>query len=210
MGSPIPEASPPISLATQHGHLLRRYPNSRITRGRERLMWSGGLTPAEYSATYELLIDHQIGKSPLVYVVRPRLQVVQGQALPHVYSLNTLCLFLGNREWHDSIPIADTLVPWASEWLLFYELWLATGGEWLGEGEHPPPGPLDRRARRRSGRQNTSSLKRLTLALQLVYGVHTDLEELLFNAKLGSNLPGPETLARLHDLAGGRASGGFS
>jgi hypothetical protein len=210
MGSPIPNASPPISLAAQQGHLLRRYPNSRVVRGRERLVWSGGLTPTEYSATYEVLIDHQIGKSPLVYVARPRLRLVDGQALPHVYPLNTLCLFLGNREWHDSIPIADTLVPWASEWLLFYELWLATGGEWLGEGEHPLPGPLDRRARRRSGRQNTSSLKRLTLALQLVYGVHTDLEKLLFNAKLGSNLPGPETLTRLHDLAGGRASGGFS
>jgi hypothetical protein len=61
------------------------------------------------------------------------------RALPHVYPLNTLCLFLGNREWHESIPIADTLVPWASEWLLYYELWLATG-EWLGGGEHPPPG----------------------------------------------------------------------
>jgi hypothetical protein len=32
--------------------------------------------------------------------------------------------------------IADTLVPWASEWLFDYELWLATG-EWYGGGiEH--------------------------------------------------------------------------
>jgi hypothetical protein len=124
MGSLPPDASSPISLAAQQGHLLRRYPASRVVRRRERLVWSGTLTPADYTATYELLIDHQIGKPPLVYVVRPRLRLVNGQGLPHVYPLNTLCLFLGHREWHESIPIADTLVPWASEWLLFYELWL--------------------------------------------------------------------------------------
>jgi hypothetical protein len=184
MGSPIPKASPPISLPTQHGHLLRRYPNSRVVRGRERLVWLGESTPADYTATYELLIDHQIGKPPLVYVARPRLQLVDGQALPHVYPLNTLCLFLGNREWHESIPIADTLVPWASEWLLFYELWLATG-EWLGGGEHPPPGPTNRRSRRGSGHHDALKLQRLTSALQCVYGGQADLDQLLFNARLG-------------------------
>lgn len=189
MGSLPPDASPPISLAAQQGHLLRRYPDSRVVRRRERLIWSGMLTPAEYTATYDLLIDHQIGKPPLVYVIRPRLRLVNGQGLPHVYPLNTLCLFLGNREWHESIPIADTLVPWTSEWLLFYELWLATGGEWLGEGEHPPQGPVNRRARRRHGREDASRLTRLTTALRLVCGLHTDLEELLFNARLMPNRP---------------------
>ena len=169
MGSPIPNASPPISLPTQQGHLLRRYPNSKVVRLRERLVWLGTLVPAEYTATYELVIDHQIGKSPLVYVARPRLQLLDGQALPHVYPLNTLCLFLGNREWHQSIPIADTLVPWASEWLLFYELWLVTG-EWLGGGEHPQPGPVIRQARRRTGRQDSSKLQRLSSALVVLGG----------------------------------------
>ena len=105
-----------------------RFRSQILPRRRERLLWSGTLTPAEYTATYELLIDHQIGKPPLVYVARPGLRLVDGQGLPHVYALNTLCLFLGNREWHESIPIADTLVPWTSQWLLFYELWLPPAG----------------------------------------------------------------------------------
>jgi hypothetical protein len=41
--------------------------------------------------------------------------------------------------------LAYTVVPWTSEWLVFYELWLITG-EWLGGGTHPAP----RRAGRRS------------------------------------------------------------
>lgn len=125
-----------------------------------------------------------------MYVARPRLRLVDGQGLPHVYALNTLCLFLGNREWHESIPIADTLVPWTSQWLLFYELWLATGGEWLGEGEHPPPGPVNRQARRRHRREDASSkLTRLTTALRLVYGLPADLEALLYNARLTPTRP---------------------
>jgi hypothetical protein len=192
--SPRPKASRPLSLAAQQGLLLRSYPDSRIIRGRERLMWSGQLTPTEYTTTYELLIDHQIGKPPLVYVARPRLQLVNGQDLPHVYPLNTLCLFLGNHEWHEATPIASTLVPWASEWLFFYELWLATGGEWLGEGEHPPSGPANRHSRRCQVHQDASKLARLITALQRVYG-RADIEELLFNAKLGrhseSGIPRP-------------------
>lgn len=83
--------------------------------------------------------------------------------------------------------IADTLVPWASEWLLFYELWLATDGQWLGEGEHPPPGPLNRHARRRHHREEPSKLTRLTTALQLAYRPPIDLDELLYNARLTPN-----------------------
>jgi hypothetical protein len=196
MGSPIPDAPPALGLAAQHGHLLRRYPNSKVVRQRERLAWSGELTPTAYTATYELLVDHQIGKAPLVYVARPRLRLVNGRALPHVYPLNTLCLFLGNREWHESMPIADTLVPWASEWLLFYELWLATNGEWLGDGEHPPPGPGNRQARRRRGREQASDLRRLTSALRLAYGRHADLGELLFNANLRPLQHGREAIGR--------------
>lgn len=33
--------------------------------------------------------------------------------------------------------IANTIVPWAVEWLFFYEVWLVTG-EWGGGGEWPP------------------------------------------------------------------------
>lgn len=188
MGTLRPKAPRPLSLVAQQGLLRRTYPDSRVLREHESLLWSGKLTPAEYTATYDVLIDHQIDRSPLVYVVRPRFQLVNGQTLPHVYPLNTLCLFFGKREWHGGIPIASTLVPWASEWLFFYELWLATGGEWLGEGEHPPPGPANRHARRHQVHKDVSDLMRLTTALRRLYGHQVDVEELLYNAKLGHNL----------------------
>jgi hypothetical protein len=33
--------------------------------------------------------------------------------------------------------LADTILPWAVEWLAYYEIWLATG-VWYGGGEWPP------------------------------------------------------------------------
>lgn len=39
--------------------------------------------------------------------------------------------------------VCDTIVPWTAEWLLNYELWLATG-EWVGGGEHPQGGSAEK------------------------------------------------------------------
>ena len=56
--------------------------------------------------------------------------------------------------------IVDTTVPWTAEWLLNYEIWLATGS-WYGGGEWPPPpagnltptSNMARAERRRASRQ---------------------------------------------------------
>lgn len=161
------------------------------------MVWWGRLTPAEYTDTYEVVLDHQVDKSPLVYVARPRLQLVDGKRLPHVYSLNTLCLYFGeDREWQWSDPIANTIVPWASEWLLFYELWLATKGDWLGGGLHPPRGADGNRRQRRSAKKRkVRKLRRLRSMVRLAYGETADLAELLYNAKLQPPSDGARTTA---------------
>jgi hypothetical protein len=40
------------------------------------------------------------------------------------------------EEWAPSSFIADTIMPWISQWLRFYEVWQQTGS-WEGEGSHP-------------------------------------------------------------------------
>jgi hypothetical protein len=32
--------------------------------------------------------------------------------------------------------ISDTIIPWISEWLYYFEFWCITG-EWYGGGKHP-------------------------------------------------------------------------
>jgi hypothetical protein len=58
-------------------------------------------------------------------VVRP------DEELPHTFIHDdSLCLYYNEFSPARNL-FADTLVPWASEWLLHYELWLATGA-WHG------------------------------------------------------------------------------
>ncbi len=81
--------------------------------------------------------------NPCVRVVSPELGFYDGERrLPHTYYRNNrpasqadLCLFFGD-EWSLDDMVADTIVPWAAEWLQFYEGWRATG-TWFGPGLHP-------------------------------------------------------------------------
>ena len=83
---------------------------------------------------------------PVVEVVKPKLKRnfdpgSKEGSLPHVYGRDTpkpsLCLFdPDTEEWSPNMLLADTTIPWAVEWLSFYEFWTVTG-EWAGGGRHP-------------------------------------------------------------------------
>ncbi len=69
--------------------------------------------------------------------------------IPHVFDEGrteypSLCLFdPAERGWDSSRAIAATTIPWAADWLRFYEAWQATG-VWTGGGrDHFIPGPDD-------------------------------------------------------------------
>jgi len=125
----------PINLG-QHALVLRRtFPGSEVSIRHARLTWIGWLEPTELSRRYRVRIDLGHDGLPHVRVVEPTLESRPGEQLPHTYREGTLCLYRAG-EWHLALPLA-VLVPWASEWLMNYEIWLATG-EWCGGGEWPP------------------------------------------------------------------------
>ena len=65
--------------------------------------------------------------------------VVDGKLVPHVYRDHSLCLFYPRyQEWDYKASWAETIIPWTSLWLYYYEIWLQTG-EWLGGGIHGNP-----------------------------------------------------------------------
>jgi len=66
-----------------------------------------------------------------MYVIAPELQTDDRGRLPHVWDDGSLCLSAAG-EWKPSYFYVDTVIPWASEWLFFYELWKATG-IWMGD-----------------------------------------------------------------------------
>ncbi|ARV80824.1 hypothetical protein MYCOZU1_01146 [Mycobacterium intracellulare subsp. chimaera] len=106
----------------------------RIKRGQLDCIVPIQPTPA--SQTYSARMQYTHWTPPHVHIVEPTLALHPGAThLPHVYSGNELCLYFPG-EWQHGMLLATTIVPWTAEWLLHYEIWLATG-EWTGGGYHP-------------------------------------------------------------------------
>jgi hypothetical protein len=89
------------------------------------------------SRRYTLRIAYRAGGVPDVFVLTPELTLhPEADVLPHTYPGDRLCLHLPGR-WSPHMYIAHATVPWTSEWLFYYELWLITG-QWNGGGHGEP------------------------------------------------------------------------
>jgi hypothetical protein len=121
----------------QVADLKSKYPGSKTSWKRGIVRWIGDITPAPLCDTYTVQITWKGWSArPVVRVLRPQLQLAEGKtALPHIYPGDELCLHYPG-EWTRDMSIAETIIPWASEWLYFYELWALTG-EWQGGGHEP-------------------------------------------------------------------------
>jgi hypothetical protein len=129
----------PLTL-TQQGYLLKTaFPDFRVKVGRCELRCSGELRPTWLSDNYTFELVYSVPGRPKVYVISPQLRLPLGHSrLKHAFSDNGLCLYTAG-EWRPDLSISTHMVPWISEWLSFYEDWLATG-EWLGGGHEPAVG----------------------------------------------------------------------
>lgn len=130
---------------TQAQQLRSLFPGCKSEVGRRKLIWCYDLQPTAHSRCYTVKIKYHPNSkgvmTPDIYVMFPKhLPLAEGKyKLPHVYCNESqkICLYdWRNKEWNPTMSLASTIVPWASEWLYFYEVWVMTG-EWYGEGNHP-------------------------------------------------------------------------
>ena len=106
-------------------------------------MWvttRGSVRPSPLTRDYDIRLEYRIGSAPKIWVESPPLERRSSEErIPHIYSVGgeRPCLYYPKSdEWRSDKWLAETVMPWVLLWLLFYEIWLATG-EWLGEGlEH--------------------------------------------------------------------------
>ena len=129
---------PSLTMAQQALGLRSVFPGADLALKPGRLSWTGRLQPCDLSRIYTVQITYARGRYPAVRVLAPKLQAAENGFLPHTYDNGTLCLYDAGQ-WNATMLIVDTIVPWAAEWLLHYEIWLATG-EW--SGDHDPDAPL--------------------------------------------------------------------
>jgi hypothetical protein len=125
-----------LSPAHQAYRIRQAVPGAICRFPGDGLVCTATLQPTELSSVYTVQVRYQHGDRPTTRVLAPVLRLRPAAAgLPHVYTGDELCLYVPG-EWDPSMSIGHTILPWASEWLFHYEMWLATG-KWTGGGRHP-------------------------------------------------------------------------
>ncbi|MDI1268339.1 MAG: hypothetical protein PSV40_04460 [Polaromonas sp.] len=138
----------PIPTLTQRALELQSLglPESRFERrGGKELWFYFHVAPGRFGRLYSCLLKlSPDSRKPELFVVKPDLhELAVGATIPHIYPHKgrgtKLCLWWPRgREWVPQMSLRDTYVPWAAEWLFFFEDWLLSG-EWAGGGQHPKP-----------------------------------------------------------------------
>lgn len=126
-----------VNLGRQLAAIKHSLPEAQGTVRAGELRCTAVLQPTPACRRYTARLTYRHGRAPQVTITDPPLALhPDASSLPHVYSSGNLCLYLPG-EWKESMLLADTILPWTSEWLLYYELWLITG-HWMGTGhDHP-------------------------------------------------------------------------
>jgi hypothetical protein len=114
------------------------YPSYECRVERDLLICRGRIQPALINHVYDVRIDYRVGNRPKIVVENPVLHRRKpDECIPHTYPKDEPCLYgPGSGEWRADKKLALTIIPWLSEWLFFYEVWLAAG-DWKGGGIHP-------------------------------------------------------------------------
>ena len=132
-----------ISLSQQLNYLTKKFPYGKGYIKRDNLIWHCLLELNEAYGSYKIKLTYNVNSIPKVYVVSPNIhELTNGIEPPHIYVFNKtttrLCLYLpSSGEWSSAKYLGDTIVPWASLWLMYFTGWLSTG-KWHGGGD--PPG----------------------------------------------------------------------
>lgn len=141
----------------QISRMAERWPGFRVTaRFNDVVTWRGAVRPLAHSYDLRIVYGPRYFPKSGRYQLRnriPRVEITSPkiflrhpdteELVPHVYEFPIggkppkLCLYDPLlRDWSPKMSIADTLVPWACEWIACYEGWLVTG-KWQGGGRHP-------------------------------------------------------------------------
>jgi hypothetical protein len=102
--------------------------------------WHYKASPTPLSRIYDARVEFAPNHSPRVFIDDPDLLMLSGgEDIPHVYDQKPtrLCLYLPRTcEWQPWMRLDQSIIPWTSLWLFYFEDWLSDG-EWRGGGEHP-------------------------------------------------------------------------
>ncbi|WP_143092718.1 hypothetical protein [Arsenicibacter rosenii] len=128
------------NLGQQAASIRRLYPDFEVQLEKyNQLIVYGYAKPTARSCLYNFKLVYRHNKRPVIHILDPVLERgLKGEKPPHLYGDWSLCLYLpGIKEFTDYDRLSDTIIPWISLWLYYYEDWLTNGNVWNGGGIHP-------------------------------------------------------------------------
>ena len=127
------------TIAEQIASMKSKYPHFATDFSSHTCMKvTGRLQPTSRSVFYEFVLRYNLPDTPKTKITYPVLKKnSRGDDVPHLYPQENLCLYHPKyREFQKSDFLSETIIPWTSLWLYYYEVWHLTD-VWLGGGEHP-------------------------------------------------------------------------
>jgi hypothetical protein len=107
----------------------RKYNCFKCKANAHQLKCTGTLKPIDDVEEYVVEINYEGDKSPKVFIKSPEIEYG-----PHVhtYKDKSLCLFYPREfRWKQATSIAEYLIPWINEWIIYYECYKIFG-VWFG------------------------------------------------------------------------------
>lgn len=125
----------------EQGAIIRQVaPNFDCQIQNGLLICRGDLRPSDVSKVYRVGLSYRAKNRPRVWVEDPKLRRRPSEpevGIPHTFNQSKEgqeepCLHR-ITDWRSDMRLANTVIPWFKEWLVFYEFWHQTG-EWYGGG----------------------------------------------------------------------------
>jgi len=97
---------------------------------RKVLVCSGVIQPNGCTNPYKIKIEYVAGHEPKTTILSPAIEPCKEI---HMYNDHSICLFYPlDMPWNEKTQVYKYTIPWISEWVLYYELYLVNGNIWEG------------------------------------------------------------------------------
>jgi hypothetical protein len=91
----------------------------------------GALQPKNCMGQYKVKIEYVAGHEPKSTIISPK--IVPSPKV-HMYQDCSLCLhYPRDMVWNEKTKLYQYTIPWISEWIIFYEIYLINGNKWEGK-----------------------------------------------------------------------------
>lgn len=93
------------------------------------LVCIGSVQP-ENCSKYKIKIEYVAGHEPKTTILYPYIEPCKKI---HMYQDHSLCLrYPPDMRWNERVDVYKYTIPWISEWIIFYEIYLLNGNKWDG------------------------------------------------------------------------------